>query len=217
MLKSLLTQHRITPSRVVPFDLSKAVPMDFSKDNEALHQIDLNNQDAFCQFVVDQLTKDTVGIGGYGEERAMYSRSELFVEEEPRIIHLGVDIWAPTGTPVFSPLEGIVHSFDNRAFHGDYGPVIILEHRLENQQLFSLYGHLSKESLAGKVVRQTIEKGEEFAWLGTYEENFHWPPHLHFQLMWDMKGHEGDYPGVCKASEKESYLQNCPDPMIILG
>jgi hypothetical protein len=27
---------------------------------------------------------------------------------------------------------------------------------------------------------------------------------------------EGDYPGVCKYSEREKYLENCPDPDLIL-
>jgi hypothetical protein len=31
-----------------------------------------------------------------------------------------------------------------------------------------------------------------------------------------MQTMEGDYPGVCRYSEKEVYLDNCPDPQIIL-
>jgi murein DD-endopeptidase MepM/ murein hydrolase activator NlpD len=216
MLRELLNQNNIKPARVVSFDLTEAIQMDFSKDNEALHQLDLNDKEAFSRFVFDQIPEGTVGIGGYGEVRHMYNRSELFVDGEPRTIHLGVDLWANAGTPVYAPLAGRIHSFDNRAFHGDYGPVIILEHQLGDQRLFSLYGHLSVQSLEGKKVGEIIRQGEEFAWLGTYDENFHWPPHLHFQLMWDMQGHVGDYPGVCKASEKESYLANCPDPTVIL-
>ncbi len=217
MLDALLHAHRIKPSPVVPFDLTEAIPLDFSQDNEALACIDLNDEEVFHRFVFDQISKGTVGIGGYGEVRTMYSRSSLFEGEEPRTIHLGVDLWAPAGTPVFAPLAGRIHSFDNRAFHGDYGPVIILEHLLGERIIYSLYGHLSKASLVGKAVGKPIEKGAQFAWLGKYEENFHWPPHLHFQLMWDMEGYAGDYPGVCKASEQERYLANCPDPIGILG
>ncbi|RYZ44700.1 MAG: peptidase M23, partial [Chitinophagaceae bacterium] len=43
-----------------------------------------------------------------------------------------------------------------------------------------------------------------------------WPPHLHFQIIKDMHGWKGDYPGVCRFSEKEAYLQNCPDADLIL-
>jgi hypothetical protein len=52
-------------------------------------------------------------------------------------------------------------------------------------------------------------------------ENGQWPPHLHFQIVVDMEipiaiGRKGDYPGVCKLSEKEKYLNNCPNPDLIL-
>jgi hypothetical protein len=52
-------------------------------------------------------------------------------------------------------------------------------------------------------------------------ENARWPPHLHFQIVIDMEipiaiGKKGDYPGVCKLSEKEKYLNNCLDPDLIL-
>jgi len=36
------------------------------------------------------------------------------------------------------------------------------------------------------------------------------------QLIFDMEGKEGDYPGVCRFSEREVYLHNCPDPGLLL-
>ncbi|WP_420575681.1 peptidoglycan DD-metalloendopeptidase family protein [Ekhidna sp.] len=217
MLEELLDQHQINPSQVIQYDRSKVIELDLSKDNEVLMNVDLNNEEEFNRFIFDQLPDGYIGLGGYKEVRSFYSRSELFTEGEHRTIHLGIDLWTHAGTPVYVPLDATIHSFDDRAFHGDYGPVIILEHQLRARTLFSLYGHLSRKSLEGKEVGQTIRQGEQFAWIGDYAENFHWPPHLHFQLMWDMEGHVGDYPGVCKASEKERYLANCPDPSVILG
>jgi hypothetical protein len=32
-----------------------------------------------------------------------------------------------------------------------------------------------------------------------------------------MEGKSGDYPGVCKYSEREKYLTNCPNPDLVLG
>lgn len=215
-LKKLLVDQGIKPSSVVQFD--NHLTLDLSKNNQALSKVDLNDEEAFTQFIFNQIKSSgkDVAIGGYGEERDLYSRSNLFVGEEPRTIHLGVDIWAPSGTPVYAPLDGIIHSYANRAVHGDYGPVIILEHQLGEKSLFSLYGHLSSESLEGKKLGQFIKKGARLAWFGKYEENFHWPPHLHFQLMWDMQDNVGDYPGVCKDSERIGYLKNCPDPTIFI-
>ena len=91
-------------------------------------------------------------------------------------------------------------------------PVIILKHQVNGTEFHTLYGHLSTESLNGLEVGQKIEQGQAFASFGKYEENFHWPPHLHFQVIVDMQGIEGDYPGVCRKSESVFYFDNCPDP-----
>ena len=213
-LKTLLEAAGIKPARVVDFDIDRDARLDLSKNNETLHAVDLNDADAFCSFIDGQIAAQgaVVGWGGYREERGLYSRSELFEEEEPRTIHLGIDIWTDAGTPVFAPLDAVVHSFANRKVHGDYGPVIILKHQVNGTEFHTLYGHLSTESLNGLIVGQKVEQGQAFASFGKYEENFHWPPHLHFQVIVDMQGIEGDYPGVCRKSESGFYFDNCPDP-----
>lgn len=209
---------KMNPAQVIRFDRTKAVRLDLSKNNQELKSIDLNDQEQFSSYIFSKFStaEGEIGIGGYKEERSLYSRSELFTDEEPRTIHLGVDIWTKAGTSVYSPLEATVHSFGNHRVHGDYGPVIILQHEVEGEVLHTLYGHLSTMSLHGLYEGKIIKKGEQFASLGAYHENFHWPPHLHFQLIRDMEGYKGDYPGVCKASEKEIYLDNCPDPKVLL-
>ncbi len=157
------------------------------------------------------------GIGGYMEHRTIYARSKLFdTNDEPRRLHLGVDIWAEAGTPVYSPLAGFVHSFNDNNNFGDYGPTIILSHNLDGFILYSLYGHLSRSSLPGLSIGQVIQPNQKIASFGKALENGHWPPHLHFQLMFDMEGKHGDYSGVCRFSEKEKYIKNIPDPQLIL-
>ena len=217
MLKQLLDQNAVIPAPVIDLNEKKLVQLDLSKNNQELAHLNLNDESAFSTFISDQLKGDEIGCGGYAEERSLYSRSELFSSEEPRTVHLGIDLWTAAGTSGFAPLAGKIHSFSNLAVHGDYGPIIILEHQLADQKLYSLYGHLSLKSLEGKRVGQKIKKGQEFAWLGDYHENFHWPPHLHFQLMWDLQGNTGDYPGVCKKSEAKRYLSNCPDPKLLIS
>ncbi|MEO5500727.1 MAG: peptidase M23, partial [Ginsengibacter sp.] len=62
-----------------------------------------------------------------------------------------------------------------------------------------------------------IQKGQLIAHFGKENENGHWPPHLHFQVIENIGDYQGDYPGVCKESEREYYLQNSPDPDLILN
>ncbi len=136
---------------------------------------------------------------------------------EPRRLHLGTDIWGEAETPVYAPMEGILHSFNfNNAF-GDYGATIILQHKIEDFSFHTLYGHLSLKSIQNLKQGETVEKGQWIASFGEAKENGHWPPHLHFQIIIDMEGMKGDYPGVCKYAERETYLANCPDPDLILG
>ena len=193
--------------------------MDLSRDNNQLAEVDLNDEREFTDFIFSELKEAdaSFGVGGYAEQRELYSRSNLFLGKEQRTIHLGIDIWGKAGTLVHAPLDGKVHSFANNAVHGDYGPVIILKHQIEGTVFHTLYGHLSTNSLTGLSKGKLIKAGEAFASFGVYSENFHWPPHLHFQAIIDMQGYEGDYPGVCKASEKEFYLNNCPDPATLLS
>lgn len=196
------------------------LPLDFTAANQELEVVDLSNTEAFDRYVFEKLNQagKTYGIGGYLEKRAIYRRSEVFATGESnfRNIHLGVDIWTPAGAPVYVPFEGKVHSFRDNAGFGDYGPTIILEHKLKGKTLFSLYGHLFRSDLENLEIGQRFEAGELLCHVGPFPENGDWPPHLHFQLMWDLGGNWGDYPGVAAEKDLEFYRENCPDPNLIL-
>jgi murein DD-endopeptidase MepM/ murein hydrolase activator NlpD len=114
-------------------------------------------------------------------------------------------------------MPGTIHSFAFNDAFGDYGATLILQHEVEGVLFHTLYGHLSLHSIEDKWEGQTVEKGEWIAAFGEPAENGHWPPHLHFQLIIDMQGTKGDYPGVCTLAERESYLANCPDPDLLLN
>ncbi|ESQ82624.1 hypothetical protein AEAC466_15910 [Asticcacaulis sp. AC466] len=158
-------------------------------------------------------------IGGYDEERAIYSGPVFEAGGgEARTIHLGIDIFEAAGTPVFAPLAGRVHSFQDNANPKDYGPTLILEHAVTSELIFyTLYGHLSRDSLDGVVEGMAVMAGQNIARLGAADVNGDWPPHLHFQIILDMQGRRGDYPGVFKKSERDQWKRICPDPAPLLG
>lgn len=222
-LKSI-TAYKDRFHPVVPFDKSrdKCVLLDFTEANKELPATVLENTTAFTRYITDkvQLHGARYGIGGYAEHRTVYSMSRVFDAdkpgEEPRRLHLGTDIWGKPHTAVMAPLDGIVHSFAFNNRFGDYGTTIILSHKLGDITFFTLYGHLSLSSIKNLQEGKRIEAGEVFAELGIPAENGSWPPHLHFQVILDMKGRKGDYPGVCKYSEKEAWLANSPDPDFLL-
>ncbi|MFD2034090.1 peptidoglycan DD-metalloendopeptidase family protein [Belliella marina] len=221
MSQTLLGSVRYFPIMGQPLDRSNTMCLDFSGTNKDLSEIDLVSTPVFDAYVFGQLSDagKQFGIGGYMEHRAIYGRSAVFAtsEQDFRNIHLGVDIWALAGTPVYAPLDGRIYSFRDNAGFGDYGPTIILEHDLNGKTLYSLYGHLALTDLEGLSLGQQVRKGDLLCHLGPFPENGDWPPHLHFQLMWDMLGNTGDFPGVCSQSEKDKFQEICPDPNLIIG
>ncbi|HEY0110687.1 MAG TPA: peptidoglycan DD-metalloendopeptidase family protein [Fibrella sp.] len=204
--------------RLLPFNFAHDpyVVLDFTASNPDLATLDLTDIQTFDEYVSGKLREAgaVVGVGGYGENRIIYRNSGHFTPtgDEPRTIHLGVDFWAKAGTPVFVPVDGLVHSFADNSGYANYGPTIILEHQSEGFPRYSLYGHLSRASLANLYEGKVVKAGEKLAELGPYPENGDWPPHLHFQLMHDMIGLRGDFPGVCRLSERTQWLSLCPDP-----
>ena len=76
----------------------------------------------------------TIGVGCYDEVRGVYT-SPIFSKpgndgSSSRTLHLGLDLFAPPGTPVLAPLDGRVHSIAENRNPLDYGPTVILEHAM---------------------------------------------------------------------------------------
>jgi murein DD-endopeptidase MepM/ murein hydrolase activator NlpD len=200
--------------------LSAYRKVDFSIDNALLRQRlpDAPGCQAYLRDLLEE-TKGQVGWGGYLEQRNLYRGFDNFnpQTQEPREYHLGVDFWATEGTSVHAPWDGVVHSWANRTTPGDYGPVILMQHRLEDTPVVSLFGHLSGSSLQGLYEGKTYRRGDLIGFLGSPGENGGYAPHLHFQLIYDLQGFQGDYPGVCSLPELPFYRQNCPNPMEMLA
>jgi peptidoglycan LD-endopeptidase LytH len=223
-LQNVLKKYQHTFHKVIDFNPStqKMVELDFTSKNDSLTVSIIENTDLFCSYINDTLriSNADFGFGGYDELRTVYSRSRLFDPErpgdEPRTLHLGTDIWAKAGTPIYAFMGGMVHSFAFNDSFGDYGATLVLLHQLDSLDFYTLYGHISLKDIQSLNEGQYITRGECIAHMGEPNENGHWPPHLHFQIIHDMELKEGDYPGVCRLSQREKYLSNCPDPELIL-
>jgi murein DD-endopeptidase MepM/ murein hydrolase activator NlpD len=216
-----LRKYASTFHTVVPFIPGKdrLLQMDFTAGNKDLTEEIYSDVGRFNTYITTKLEGSgyRYGIGGYNEHRSIYAASNHFdTGGEPRRLHLGVDVWGPAGTSVYAFLGGRVHSFAFNNSPGDYGATLILLHQLDGIAFHTLYGHISLKDIENLTTSQYVVRGQEIAHFGTPAENGHWPPHLHFQVIIDMELKQGDYPGVCKFSEKDKYIQNCPDPDLIL-
>ncbi len=208
--------------KVISKDITYAnyVALDLSVTNENLATQKLATAKDYEKYIQNHLNNHQakIAFGGYIEHRNLYQRSTVFKNDnsDERNIHIGLDLWINESAPIYAALEGKIHSFQNNDALGDYGPTIILEHQIEDFTFHTLYGHLSLDSLDGKKVGDFVAKGEQIAHLGLPPINGDYAPHLHFQIIIDMENKTGDYPGVCSSKTLSFYLQNCPDPNLLL-
>jgi len=222
-LKQKLIELSNFPTKVVAshIDFDKYISIDLSHQNAELKKIKLNSSESLSDYINNYLKihSKKIAFGGFLEKREIYNRSSHFNTqntENQRNIHLGIDLWCETNTAVFAALNGVIHSFKNNTAYGDYGPTIILEHCIDGITFYTLYGHLSLDSITNLRVGTKVKAAEVIGYLGTAEVNGDYPPHLHFQIIKDLQGNFGDYPGVCSANELDFYKENCPDPNLIL-
>ena len=217
-------KNQLSPMLEIDFSETPFLKLDLQVDSLALgNNHDFEDIEKFGE-TIDRMLKEAgviYGLGGYGETRPFYSTDAYRVmgNDGPhwRTVHLGVDVWAPAETAVYAPLDGIVFSMKNNIGERDYGPTIILEHKVDDDFTFyTLYGHLSWSATKNLRAGDPIKKGALLTRIGPPPENGNWPPHLHFQILLDPLDGNGDFPGVAFPTEQELWKNICPDPNIFI-
>ena len=105
VLTSSLKKYQHTFNTVVPFNKKKdkLLHMNFTATNTDLNSEILDDENKFTNYINQKIKNANAlyGIGGYAEFRNFYSRSYVFDAdkpgEEPRRLHLGIDIWGKEG------------------------------------------------------------------------------------------------------------------------
>ncbi|WP_374407575.1 M23 family metallopeptidase [Pelagerythrobacter sp.] len=91
-----------------------------------------------------------------------------------RRAHTGIDLAAPTGTPVYATADGLVSRADR---FSSYGLFISIEHGANLQTRFA---HLSKLAVADG---QRVKKGDLIGYVGSTGRST--GPHLHYEVRVD--------------------------------
>lgn len=86
--------------------------------------------------------------------------------------HKGVDLAAPTGSPIYATADGIVSRAD---WNGGYGLAVELRHPGEVE---TRYGHMSRLNVAAG---QRVRKGDTIGFVGSTGRST--GPHLHYEVL----------------------------------
>ena len=202
-----------------PLGADECQPLDLGMSSRLLARVgDLRDPSAYAQPLRECLGEGAVGIGYYNETRPIYLADMFAIDHhERRTVHLGVDIFAPAGTPIHAPLAGTIHSLADNAGEQDYGPTVILRYEpAEGPTFYTLYGHLAPDALERWGAGQQVEAGDLLAHIGDYPRNGNWTPHLHFQIITDLLDFDDNFPGVCSPRQRVVWTTLSPDPNHIL-
>ncbi len=202
-------------------DFSSYTPIDLTDNNKELDEFDIECSVSWSKYLQNFLKSrhKSIAFGGYLERRSLYKRSKHFNKAGSLIgrnIHLGIDLWCETDTPVLAVFDGLIHSFSDNTNFGDYGPTIVLKHCIKDVVFYSLYGHLSRSSIKSLIKNTQITQGQVIGNVGCSDINGDYAPHLHFQIIKDIQDYLGDYPGVSSEIDLPFYIENCPNPNLIL-
>ncbi len=161
-------------------------------------------------------------VGSYGEPRAVYTapafRNGPHATSDRRSVHLGVDIFMAAGTPVHAPTDAVIDTVEYRESALDYGGMVVLRHATPaGDPYWTLYGHLSRASVASLAAGTTVAAGDRIAELGDMGENGGWDPHLHLQLALSIDGMGSDWPGVASPDDWGLWRALCPNPAALLN
>ncbi len=168
----------------------------------------------------DRAALNPFGIGKYNEQRPNMYNLDLFLEkgcnQQKRDVHMGIDLGAPEGTPVYAFLDGKIFCKTVNSALGDYGGTLITSHQIKKLRFWVLYGHLRHHSIEDLKKGASFKKGDVIAHVGSKLENGGWPPHVHVQISL-IKPNCCDMPGVVSTLDLQMALRIYPDPRLILG
>jgi murein DD-endopeptidase MepM/ murein hydrolase activator NlpD len=88
-----------------------------------------------------------------------------------RRLHAGIDLGAPTGTPIYAAAAGVVIQ---AGVQNGYGNAVIISH---GNGLSTLYGHQSKIAVSAG---QSVARGDLIGYVGSTGNST--GPHLHFEV-----------------------------------
>lgn len=132
-----------------------------------LGELNLKDMPSFKKGLLSYPVKKVVITQSYG-------RTKFSKRAYKSGMHNGIDFGAPTGTPIYAPLDGKIIGVGNAGKYA-YGKWIAIDH---GNGIVTLYGHLSSQSVSKG---EKVKTGEKIGAMGS--TGFSTGPHLHFSVF----------------------------------
>ncbi len=137
--------------------------------------LDNAGPDPFAADVAPVLQRSVISVPSRNPLSAARLTSSYGMRDHPvlgrRKQHNGIDLAAPTGTPVYATADGIINRAERS---GSYGLVIYIDH---GSDLETRYAHLSQLSVGGG---ERVRKGDLVGYVGSTGRST--GPHLHYEV-----------------------------------
>lgn len=142
-------------------------------------------------------------LGRYGEVRIYAAKTDS--PDEPAALHLGVDVFAPSGSAVYAPLAGEVVKVLDDEILVRYTPIEGVTFFTRVARVQAAEGIAAGASVAaGQTLAHTVPAGSE-SFL---------PTHAHIQLACAQID---TLPGLVPASDRAVWESLCPDANLLLN
>lgn len=137
--------------------------------NELVDAVKEHNQElSSIPFVQPIHTSELTRIGSYYGYR-------IHPILRVRQMHNGIDLTAPTGTPIYAPGDGVVIRVERNRGRRGYGNLIVIDHEVNG--ITTRYAHLS--TMAVKEGERVI-RGQKIGTVGN--TGLSTSPHLHYEI-----------------------------------
>ena len=163
----------------------------------------------------------SLGIGPWGEDRPVYT-TKAFVSRmavgKRRSMHLGLDLFLDAGANVRTPLAGKIIDLYATDLPLDYGHAVLLQHDpAEGVRFYTLWGHLSANTVHARRLGEVLEAGDVIGQLGHNTENGGWAPHLHLQILTYKPESAADVIGAGEPEYKAVWAELFPNAATLAG
>jgi len=177
------------------------------------------DDDAWCDAIHARLRREgaDIGIGRYDEPRRWLASDRYRVATDDgaewRTFHLGLDLFAPPGTPVLAPLDGVVLAVP--APGTGHAPAVVLRHEVDDVVFHTLFRHLDPDASAGLEPGRPVKKGERIGAIAPQGGDAP-APHLHLQLVVDTLDRDAAFPATARPSRRSVWKSLSPDPNLLV-